>query len=257
MNITEKLEQIIAKEDENIELNQKLEDVLSIGNLKSNYDEFWDSYQDNGNRTDYSFAFYGSHWNDKCLKPKYDIVPIYPNCMFKSNPGIKENISDYFEKQGIKLDFSKCTNFTETFAQPGIVGVGTVDTRSAANIGMAFVWNSNIKEIREFILKDDGSQTIDGSCFTGASNLEILNIKGHIGCSFTAKLSLLTKTSIESIVNALLDSNGATLTLSKAAVDKAFETELDKKDGSSSIEWINLISSKSNQYQGLWTISLT
>ena len=36
-------------------------------------DAFWDEYQSNGERADYSFAFAGKGWNDKTYNPKYPI----------------------------------------------------------------------------------------------------------------------------------------------------------------------------------------
>lgn len=38
------------------------------------WSEFWDDYQDNGNRTDYQLAFRGIGWTSKNFKPKYDII---------------------------------------------------------------------------------------------------------------------------------------------------------------------------------------
>ena len=40
---------------------------------KSEYDRFWDGYQENGNKISYRFAFYGSSWNDTTFHPKYPI----------------------------------------------------------------------------------------------------------------------------------------------------------------------------------------
>ena len=268
MNIADKLNQILAKEDENIELNKELEDVLIGGeNVKSYQDKFWDTFQDNGNRTDYSFAFAGTGWTDKILRPKYDIIVTSAHTMFKSNNGINENISDFFAKQGVKLDFSQCTSFVEAFGQPGIVGVDVVDTRNANNITSMCVWNNRLKEIRKLILKNDGSQT-SLNAFVGTNVLETLFIEGVIGTDFLVQSKVLNRASIESIVNHLSDTVGATLTLNKSAVNKAFETSNGANNGSSSDDWLNLIASKvsiitggdstedKDKENGLWTISL-
>jgi hypothetical protein len=37
-------------------------------------DAFWDAYQHNGTRTQYTYAFSGEGWNDVSFNPKYDIV---------------------------------------------------------------------------------------------------------------------------------------------------------------------------------------
>ena len=230
----------------------KIDDVYESGK-KDAYDTFWDAFQDNGNRTDYNYAFCNTYWNETTLKPKYDIIPTSAACMFKNNKGIKENISDYFERLGVKLDFSKCTNLNETFAQPGIVGVGTIDTRSCSNIGMVFTWNSTIEEIRNLILKDDGSQGINSYCFTGVNNLKTINITGTIGVNVSFPSTVLTRESITSIINALSSTaTGKTLTLYRDAVNSAFETSTGAKNGSTSDEWLALTGTKSN-----WTITLS
>jgi len=46
---------------------------------QSEYDAFWDTFQQNGNRTNYNRAFFSetmaqSGWNDENYNPKYDIV---------------------------------------------------------------------------------------------------------------------------------------------------------------------------------------
>jgi hypothetical protein len=61
---------------------------------------------------------------------------------------------------------------------------------------------------------------------------------------------VLDERSIRSIINHLSDDKGATLTLKKNAVIKVFGSV-------DSPEWIELITSKSNDYNGKWTISLS
>ena len=55
---------------------------------KAEYDAFWDTFQNNGNRTTYSYAFYGSAvgWNDTTFNPKYPIKIIYGECLFQNSP---------------------------------------------------------------------------------------------------------------------------------------------------------------------------
>ena len=49
---------------------------------QAEYDEFWDAFQQNGNRTDYHFGFAGKGWRDETFKPKYDIVVRGGDSMF-------------------------------------------------------------------------------------------------------------------------------------------------------------------------------
>lgn len=41
---------------------------------EAEYNSFWDSYQNNGNRTNYQYAFSYNGWTNECYNPKYDIV---------------------------------------------------------------------------------------------------------------------------------------------------------------------------------------
>ena len=62
----------------------------------------------------------------------------------------------------------------------------------------------------------------------------------------------LSKASITSLINALSETTSAlSVTLSRTAVNAAFETSAGAKDGVSSAEWATLIATKPN-----WTISL-
>ena len=57
------------------ELTDKINKVFEQGK-KTEYDRFWDTLQENGNRTSYECAFSANafSWNDKTYNPKYPIV---------------------------------------------------------------------------------------------------------------------------------------------------------------------------------------
>ena len=63
MSIAEKLTTIAENEQKVYEAGKK-----------SQYDEFWDTYQTNGQRTNYTYAFSGLGWTDNLYKPKYPIT---------------------------------------------------------------------------------------------------------------------------------------------------------------------------------------
>ncbi len=58
------------------------------------YNRFWDEYQQNGNRYQYSYSFAGPAWNDETLNPKYELksptssAAINLNYAFYYNTGI-------------------------------------------------------------------------------------------------------------------------------------------------------------------------
>jgi hypothetical protein len=117
---------------------------------------------------------------------------------------------------------------------------------------------SNAAKLQKIeLLKVHQYQTFDKTFFKCASLAEI-TFEGTIGKSIDFQYSkCLTKGSIKNIVGCLSSSSaGQTLTLSKTAVKKAFETFEGANNGEDSSEWITLITPKSNKYNGKWTITL-
>ena len=54
---------------------------------KAEYDKFWDTWQQNGNRADYVACFAGVAWTDEMYNPKYDIIAsMHAGEMFKYSP---------------------------------------------------------------------------------------------------------------------------------------------------------------------------
>ena len=63
------------------EYDTKIDEVYNKG-IESEYDRFWDEFQDRGERTNYNFAFYNEYWNDGIFNPKYDIEVTHCERMF-------------------------------------------------------------------------------------------------------------------------------------------------------------------------------
>ena len=85
-------------------------------------------------------------------------------------------------------------------------------------------------------------------------NIEHCPFEGVIaqnGVDFTQSTKL-DKESLSSVITCLSSTTtGLKVTLSKIAVNKAFETSEGANDGSTSAEWLALVNTKTN-----WTISL-
>lgn len=216
------------------------------------YDRFWNAYQDNGNRTNYRRAFGGGGWNDETFKPKYDIRPVNASDMFSENN--IENLVEILEKQGVVLDFSNTTNFSYTFSSARIKHLGVIDTRSSNDVGSICSYVPYLVTIDKLILREDGSQSVTANTINACSQLVNLTIEGTIGKSgiTLGQSTKLSKASITSVLNALsTTSTGQSVTLSKTAVNKAFETSVEADNGSTSAEWLALVATRTN-----WTISL-
>lgn len=192
---------------------------------KSQYDEFWDTYQQNGNRQDYTYAFYGMVWDDEIYNPKYEI--------------------QVTAAQGTNLfRHSRITDTKKT------VSFTNVTTNSST-----YVFNNciNLKTIRTIAVEEKQQFT---GWFDNCNSLENITFAGKIANDiiFAGKIGAnnwycpLTKESITSIVNHLSDSaTGKSVTFAKEAVNNAFGINVDDAstfpEGS---EFYNLRNSKAN-----------
>lgn len=238
MSIAEKLTTIAENEKK----------VYDAG-AKSEYDRFWDSYQANGTRTDYEGLFTRQGWNNTTFKPKYDMYPTDVFNMF-SGCSITGHLKDRLN--GKILDTSNATRTTQIFSNSKIGGVGEIDVRKAPTDNhYMFGWNYSLHTIDKLIVDENTTYT---GWFNSTTNLQNLTIEGTIANNgfSVSSCKKLSKASIESIINALSALTSAlSVTLSKTAVDNAFETSEGAADGTTSAEWANLISTKPN-----WTIAL-
>lgn len=228
-----------------------IEEVFDAGK-KAEYDAFWDAYQENGTKKDYSGAFSGPGWSDSSFLPKYDMAPTTAERMFQ-----KTKIKDLCAcliRNGISLDLSNTNQAHNMFADSSYIEkIPVLNITSISDIRYIIYGCKNLKSVEKMIFRNDGSQKmyyIVDKC----PALENIIIEGTIGQNgFDIHWStLLSKDSITSIINALsATTTGLTVTLSLTAVNNAFETSEGAADGSTSEEWTSLAGTKSN-----WTISL-
>ena len=202
MSIAEKLTQIAENEQR----------VYSVGYEKgksegfdagkqSEYDAFWDSFQQNGNRVDYSFAFAGDCWNDDNLKPKYPIVPRYVEQMFYCCDNIHklpENIdcSNVDLNRGAHAMFFTCNQLQKIY-----------DIKLPALKSYEKVFGS-LPCVTEIEVIRTEPQTVWGKALSEVTNLKNLTIDGKIGTNINvSRCTQLTHDSLMSIINALEDKN--------------------------------------------------
>ncbi len=180
MSIADKLTQIAENEQA----------VFDAGK-KSEYDTFWDSYQENGNKVAYRLAFFGSGWNDTTFRPKY------PMKMYKG----QQQMQAFYYFRGTHIDVD-------------------IDFRAVGN-AQVFQSASLLKTISKLIVTDEVTYT---NWFAGCTALEDITIEGTIGNDISfSDCALLTKGSIESIIDALSGTvTGKTLTVNAAAKQAAF-----------------------------------
>lgn len=238
----------------------KVEDVYNEGlaegieqGKSAEWNTFWDSYQHNGNRVNYEYAFYG--WSDGLFYPKYNIVPsgsYVGSSMFRKS-SIKD-LKQRLEDCGVVLDTSSCGYVAYMFMESEISSIPVVDLTNAKNAtDYCFANAPYIKTIEKVIFSEQTA--ISSNMFSATSGLENVVFEGVISrnglnLQWSTKLS---KASWQSIIGVLsANTSGLSMTGSLVSVNKAFETSEGANNGSTSTEWLNLIATKPN-----WTFNLS
>lgn len=234
MTISEKIVEMVENS------TKIVENAPAIGR-QAEWSDFWDAYQDYGNRKNYGGAFDQSGWNDKTFKPKYDIIPdTYGVQMFHTS-GITD-LKKILEDAGVKLDLSKCDSLLQMFQSSSITHLPIIDGSVATSYYYTFESARQLISIDKFIVNENA--TTFGSCFRQCKNLESVIFEGIIGKDLSfSDCVLLNKKSIMSIIFALDITMGraeTTVTFSLTAVNKAFETSEGANDGADS-EYFNNI----------------
>lgn len=209
--------------------------LVSNGKAQSRSDmvDFWDAYQDNGNRVDYSTAFGGVGWNNDTFKPRYNIQPTNAYMMFR-NTAIEGDLVEMLDNLGITLDFSKTINTGYIFNNANrLTRIGVIDLTGSTNTikgDNTFVGCTSLVRIEKIVV-DEGTNY--GTNFIrNCPALEYVGFEGVIANSLAIKESLLLNTDC---INGIIDhlatvTTAQTLTLhSSVAVSDAQKATINAK----------------------------
>ncbi len=232
------------------DIAEKIPQVYNAGKDKQ-CNDFWDSYQDNGNRTNYNYAFSGTGWTNIFFSPKYDMLPSGRHAseyMFSDN-AIYGSLPEILKEYGVTLDFSNSIDVKNVFSGSKFSRVGIVDTKSVEGCWYMFYNCTELETIDNIILYPDTCDAISWhNMFNYSGKLKNITISGEGSIKNSCELShtkVLSKASIINVINYLSDDvSGQTLFLSSQAVTTAFGS-------TSSQEWLELVGTKPN-----WTISI-
>lgn len=179
-------------------------------------ERFWEVLQDGGNATWYAY-FFAYKWTDEIYRPKYPVTGYIASAYF------------YAQITDTKVPIvSGAQSANQLFDRAFyLTTVPSLDLTLATSAVNAFRYCYALENIR----------------FVG-------NISLSLDLQWSTKLS---RASIENIMETLDNEayNNQTLTLSKTAVDNAFETAAGAADGSTSQAWTELVGNRLN-----WTVSL-
>ena len=215
------------------------------------YDRFWNTYQQNGNRTNYRYAFAGDAWGAKgLLPPKYPIVLAASRTgqegMFESfNVYAEDKYTNPYDMTELcsMIDFSACTYVPKLFENAVCKNI-TCDFSNLIEMSYTFA-GGNGGVLNNITLTVTDKLTSAVNPFINQTFLKSVTFTEDsvIACNgFNFQWSPLNKASFESVINALSSTTtGKTITFQKAAKETAFTQD----------EWDALIATKPN-----WTISL-
>jgi hypothetical protein len=192
MSLAEKLATIAENE-------QKVFDKGKAEGVQSEYDRFWDEFQNNGTRVNYASGFSGVCWNNNVYNPKYPIIVT----------NIATNM------------FQNSTMITSTKVPI------TIDTASAISV---FNGATRLATIPYIKVTD---KVIFSSWFTSCSALKNITFTEDsvIASSISFQYSPLTVASMKSVISCLKDyaGTGTTHTVTFKADRESMLTDAEKK----------------------------
>ena len=154
-------------------------DAVYEAGRKSEWNNFWDAYQENGERINYYFLFSYAGWTDDNFNPKYTIT-----CSGDTG--------------GISV-FANSTRITRVPVD--IIITGT----SAAQL---FYRTTSLETVK--MLSLNGVTSYSGT-FTACSKLKDITIDGSIDVAFNiSATAVLSNESVQSIIDPLKDLTGQT-----------------------------------------------
>lgn len=186
------------------------------GGKKTEYNAFWDNYQENGNRKNYFCAFSGVGWTPETFKPKHPIKPDSAYMIFGQSCKAFVNQSDLSED--VVIDFSETSNMQYMFYTNTIIEtLGVINASKATNITGMFGQATALREIEQIIFTADTGKYQNSNPFQNCSKLKHVIFSGVVACN-GINLQWSTNLDIESLrslLNCLIktNANGKTITL--------------------------------------------
>ena len=192
------IEQALAKIAEN---QPKIYNAGKQKQLK----DFWDSFQVNGTKTDYHYAFAGTGWKEATFKPQHDIITsAYGAYGMFFNNNIGGSLKQMLNNQNVTLDTSAAEHFTNMFDGSAFTELPTINMINGIATGYAFSACSKLVTIEKIISSERTNW--NSTSFYNCIALTNVVFEGIIAKSITLENStLLTVDSVVSLFNALKD----------------------------------------------------
>ncbi len=218
---------------------------------KAEHDIFWDAFQNYGARKNYNAAF-SVGWNIENFKPKYNIIPDSEAsnsqgmfCGINRDCGDDElmDMSEICSGLGIAIDVSHATNLKKAFSSNGVKRWGELNFENAVDLGQAFYGSTKL-EVIDKIISSEETVWADDMFEEAGDALRHCIVEGSVARNINIPSKNLDKESITSIIYALSNNIVGKITLSRYAINKAFETAPGAEDGIMYGDWSMLVALK-------------
>ena len=190
-----------------LSLDDMVTEIVNIRDAQSEYDLFWDAYQQNGDRGDYNFSFFGVGWNANNFKPKYDINVSTGEHMFDGSDisSLDLRQTQFQERFDVGFDTSQATNLSYWLQGSSVVAVGEVNAINLGTLKNVFYGATNLRTIEKIIMPPKSTTSVDiTDAFFGCVNLEDIAFEGVIANDISfADSPNLTVTSVNIILDRL------------------------------------------------------
>ena len=214
-------------------VNQAIENERANA-IEYEYSRFWDSFQFNGTRRNYYYAFTNMDlnkrgWNNETLRPKHDLILTSAELMFRGC-GYEGSLTELLNIQGITIDTSGCKGNTvnNMFSYSKFTEIPLLDFSN-----LTYMYQTFASSLIETVSIKVGENVTWKETFNGCSKLKNLTIIGTTGTNGlnVSYSPLLTHDSLMSIINALKDYSGSgdTRTCTLGATNLAKLTDAEKQ----------------------------
>ena len=175
--------------------------TVNVDVADSYYDTFWDNYQENGERTDYSQAFCGEGWNENIFKPKYNLRFVGSMQFAFRWSKIEIDLIAKLKEWGLTFDTSEATD-SHWFYQSSFLTLPTIHCLAGSSWFHSCTLLHTIEKI--VTLK----KVVWTNAFYDCRRLKNITFEGEIGTSFDIRHSPLTAESAKSIITHLVKYTG-------------------------------------------------
>ncbi len=179
-------------------------ELVEVGRQKE-WSDFWDVFQQNGKRANYTSAFAFGNWNSTTFRPKYDMYPTSVSAMLQESSWV-DDFAEALRNAGVKMDCSNCTNFFMFCHDSGVRRVGVVGSAVATNVQNMFGWTGALHTIDKMIVSENITDYTN--TFAGCGKLVNLTMEGTIDKTISFSASPLSLASAKSVISCLKNFTG-------------------------------------------------